>query len=127
MVSFEDFCAQDGVPLYQQILQYIKRRAASGLIRDREELPSRRVLSATLCVNPNTVQRAYCQLEEEGLIVSHPGAKSLMCLSVQRIEALQKELLVADARRTVAAWRQMGVSYEQAQQLLRQAWEEENT
>ena len=69
----------------------------------------------------------FHQLEEEGLVVSHPGAKSLMCLSVQRIEALQKELLVADARRTVAAWRQMGISYEQAQQLLRQAWEEENT
>lgn len=126
MVSFEEFAVQEGVPLYRQIVQYIKRRAASGLIRDGEELPSRRVLSATLCVNPNTVQKAYSQLEEEGLIVSHPGAKSLLCLSAHRVADLQRELLTEDARRTAAAWKQMGVSCEQAQRLLREAWEEEN-
>ena len=46
MVSFEDFRPADGVPIYLQILTYIKRGAIAGTIHDGDELPSRRVLSA---------------------------------------------------------------------------------
>ena len=65
MVSFDSFTLCGGVPIYQQILLYLKRGAVSGAIADGDELPSRRVLSALLGVNPNTVQKA-CRLMEEG-------------------------------------------------------------
>ena len=55
MVSFEGFRAVDGVPIYLQIQTYIRRGCVAGTIRDGDELPSRRVLSALLGVNPNTV------------------------------------------------------------------------
>ncbi len=80
MISFEGFHMEEGIPIYQQILLYLKRGAVAGDIRDGDELPSRRALSALLGVNPNTVQKAYRQLEEEGLIYSHTGAKSCMVL-----------------------------------------------
>ena len=80
MVSFDGFTLADGIPIYLQILLFLKRGAVAGTIRDGDELPSRRVLSALLGVNPNTVQKAYRLLEEEGLIASHSGAKSLMVL-----------------------------------------------
>lgn len=76
LISFEGFHMEEGIPIYQQILLYLKRGAVAGDIRDGDELPSRRALSALLGVNPNTVQKAYRQLEEEGLIYSHTGAKS---------------------------------------------------
>ena len=68
MISFDSFVMEEGVPLYQQILLYVKRGIAGGTIQDGDELPSRRVLSALLGVNPNTVQKAYRLLEEEGQI-----------------------------------------------------------
>ena len=55
MISFDSFVMEEGVPLYQQILLYVKRGIAGGTIQDGDELPSRRVLSALLGVNPNTV------------------------------------------------------------------------
>ena len=50
MVSFDAFRAVDGTPVYLQIIRYIKRGAVAGTIRDGDELPSRRVLSALLAV-----------------------------------------------------------------------------
>ena len=79
MVSFDDFIMEPGVPIYAQIIRYVKGAVAAGVVADGEELPSRRVLSALLGVNPNTIQKAYRLLEEEGLIRSHPGAKSVFC------------------------------------------------
>lgn len=76
MLSFSHLILADGVPIYQQILRYVKLGIAGGTIAHGEELPSRRVVSALLGVNPNTVQKAYRLLEEEGLILSHTGAKS---------------------------------------------------
>ena len=71
MIQFDSFMQAEGVPIYQQIIRYVKQGIAAGTIRDGEELPSRRVLSALLAVNPNTVQKAYRMMEEEGLVESH--------------------------------------------------------
>ena len=78
MISFEEFKKNDRIPIYLQILLYVKRGILSGEIQRGDVLPSRRMLSALLGVNPNTVQKAYRMLEEEGLILSHSGAKSMI-------------------------------------------------
>ena len=89
MISFEQFLMEDGVPIYLQILLFIKRGAIAGTIHDGDELPSRRMLSALLSVNPNTVQKAYRMLEDEGLIQSHSGAKSYMVLDEEKLELIR--------------------------------------
>ena len=76
MVTFEKFVLEDTGPIYLQIIRYIKQGIAAGAIGDQEEIPSRRALSALLGVNPNTIQKAYHLLEEEGVITSRSGAKS---------------------------------------------------
>ena len=63
MIQFDSFMQAEGVPIYQQIIRYVKQGIAAGTIRDGEELPSRRVLSALLAVNPNTVQKAYRMMD----------------------------------------------------------------
>ena len=65
MISFECFPLEEGIPIYLQIIRHVKRGIVAGIVRDGDELPSRRVLSARLGVNPNTVQKAYRLLEEE--------------------------------------------------------------
>jgi GntR family transcriptional regulator len=61
------------LPIYQQLVQQIREAIARGELRPEAALPSVRQLSRELVVNPNTVARAYTELEREGLLVSRPG------------------------------------------------------
>ena len=60
-------------PIYEQIIDQTQRLIASGLLKEGDQLPSVRVLSQELSVNPNTLQKAYGELERRGLCVSAPG------------------------------------------------------
>ena len=124
MISFENFIMADGSPIYLQILLYIKRGIIAGLICDGDELPSRRVLSALLGVNPNTVQKAYKLLEEEGLILSRVGAKSCVVVTENKLVEIRAELLEADAKEAVAKLRLMGVSKQEAHDLIDRFWDD---
>ena len=125
MISFEGFKMEEGSPIYLQILRYVKRGVIAGHIEHGDELPSRRVLSALLGVNPNTVQKAYRMLEEEGLISSHLGAKSLMVVDEERIAAIRAELVEADGKSAVLSLKQMGLSKEDVMALIEKYWEGE--
>ena len=61
------------VPIYRQIAEHIRRAVAAGVYRAGEAIPSLRALSLDLVVNPNTVQRAYEELEREGLVQARRG------------------------------------------------------
>ena len=125
MISFEQFRMEDGVPIYLQILLYIKRGMVAGTVVDGDELPSRRMLSALLSVNPNTVQKAYRMLEEEGLIHSYLGSKSCMVLDEDKIRAIRGQLLDEDARGAVEKLRQMGLSKAEVFALIEKYWGED--
>ena len=122
MINFENFKADGQSPIYQQILLFIKKGAVAGTIKDGDELPSRRNLSALLGINPNTVQKAFSQLEEEGLALSHSGAKSVMTLSPEKIESLRAELLTDDIKTLTASMKQMNISKEEAISLIEKYW-----
>jgi GntR family transcriptional regulator len=62
-----------GVPIYQQLTEQICAGIARGRLRADERLPSVRELSQSLVVNPNTVARAYTELEREGTLYTRPG------------------------------------------------------
>ncbi len=124
MISFTDFTPDgSGMPIYLQIILFIRRGIVAGAVHDGDEMPSRRVLSALLGINPNTVQKAYRLLEAEGLIVSHSGAKSYMSLTPETVERVRRELLARDARGAVLLFRQMGLSLEEAQACLAELWD----
>lgn len=125
MVSFEGLVLGPGVPIYLQIIWYIKRAMVAGTVRDGDEMPSRRVLSALLGINPNTIQKAYRLLEEEGLVCSHAGAKSYVTLTAGQLAAIRRQLLEADARALIGAMKQMGVGRTEALDLVERLWEEE--
>lgn len=123
MISFNNFIMEDGSPIYLQIVLYIKRGIIAGTISDGDELPSRRILSALLGVNPNTVQKSYRILEDEGLIQSRSGAKSFMVLTSEKIEKIKEELLASDAAAMVHTLKQMGLSKEDALFLIEKYWD----
>ena len=64
---------QDGAPIYQQIIEQIKYLIAAGRLKPEDDVPPIRVLAEQLRINPNTVARAYLELEREGLITMRQG------------------------------------------------------
>jgi len=61
------------VPIYRQLIEQVRRGIARGVLRPGVRLPSVRVLSRELVVNPNTVARAYTELEREGMLLTRQG------------------------------------------------------
>ena len=123
MISFDSFIAQDGVPIYLQIVKHIKSGIVSGTVVNGDEVPSRRVLSALLGVNPNTIQKAYKMLEDEGLMESRSGAKSYMIFDDSTVVSVRKQLLESDATAIISSLKQMGLSKEEALVLIETHWE----
>ncbi len=66
--------SSDGVPIYQQIVNQLRHLIAAGRLQPGEELLPIRVLADQLTVNPNTVARAYLELERSGLVIKRHGA-----------------------------------------------------
>ena len=64
----------DGVPVYLQIVNQVKYLVAAGRLAPGEELPPIRALAGQLVINPNTVARAYLELEREGLVAKRHGS-----------------------------------------------------
>ncbi|MBV8066685.1 MAG: GntR family transcriptional regulator [Candidatus Eremiobacteraeota bacterium] len=69
---------RSGVPIYLQIIEQIKRSIALGILQAGEQLPTVKQLAIDLTVNPNTVARAYRELEREQVIETAPGRGSFV-------------------------------------------------
>lgn len=125
MISFEQFVIEDGSPIYQQIINYLQREIVAGVICDQDEMPSRRMLSSLIGVNPNTIQKAYRFLEEDGIIESRSGAKSFVTIDEEKIRKIRAVLLSTDIEALVRNMKQMGISREEALSLVENAWKED--
>ena len=91
----------DSRPIYEKVKASLRQLAFSGALGEGEKLPSVRELAVSLTVNPNTIQRAYRELEQEGLIVSVPGKGSFVApgngaRSVRMRELREKLAALAD-------------------------------
>jgi GntR family transcriptional regulator len=64
---------QDGAPIYQQIVEQVKYLVAAGRLKPGDDVPPIRVLAEQLRINPNTVARAYLELEREGMVTMRRG------------------------------------------------------
>lgn len=112
------------VPVYEQIIAQAERLIMTGLLQEGAQLPSVRALSIQLSVNPNTIQKAYSELDSRGLLCAVPGkgcfvasgARAVLARTgherLQTLHALAEELALA------------GVSLEELLQTVRHAYEE---
>lgn len=123
MISFEQLVLNDRSPIYLQIVRFVQRGIISGAIQNQEELPSRRVLSSLLSVNPNTVQRAYKIMEDEGLIESRTGAKSCISITEDRLVRIRKQLVTEEIRSAITIFKQMGLSRQETLDQINALWD----
>ncbi len=89
-------------PVYQQIIDQVKRDIALGrLIRD-DKLPTVRELAAQLAINPNTIAKAYRQMEGEGIIITRPGAGAFVANLDSSLSRTVRKKLLSDVLERIA-------------------------
>ena len=110
---------RDSRPIYEQIRDELRKLIVSGALATDEKLPSVRALAAQLAINPNTIQRAYNELEAEGYIYSVPG-KGSFAAGNDAAGARRREELLRQARDLLRELRYLGVSQEELAALLKE-------
>ncbi len=110
---------RDSRPIYEQIKDGLRKLIVTGAIGTDEKLPSVRSLATQLSINPNTIQRAYNELEGEGYIYSVPG-KGSFATGDPDADASRREELREKLRELLAELRYLGVSQEELRSLLQE-------
>lgn len=107
----------DSRPIYEQIKDELRKLIVTGAMTPGEKLPSVRALATQLSINPNTIQRAYNDLEGEGYIYSVPG-KGSFASDRGDADAQRRRLLLGRARELIEELRTLGVTREELAALL---------
>ena len=111
---------RDARPIYEQVKDGLRRLIVSGAIADGEKLPSVRQLASQLAINPNTIQRAYNELEAEGWAASVPGKGSFAVRRERSGDDARRRELETRLREAAAELRAMGVTQAEIESLCKE-------
>jgi len=100
-------------PLYEQIVNQVRSAIAKGEIALGEKIPSVRELAHALQVNPNTVMRAYQELDRDQLIETRRGQGTFITTSQERVESVRKNLAKQAINEFLAKMKSLGISSEE--------------
>ena len=103
---------RDARPIYSQITDGFREQITAGILENGDKLPSVRELAMTLSINPNTIQRAYRELEAGGWIATVPGKGCFVC-GIPQTTPAQRQPLLEQFDSTVAALTALGVTPEE--------------
>ena len=105
---------RDARPIYTQIVDNFKSQICAGILQKGEKLPSVRELAGELTINPNTIQRAYRELEMAGWIATVPGKGCFVC-GMPGESAMEQALLLEQFDKAAAALMALGITREELQ------------
>lgn len=108
MVSTVNINYRDPRPIYEQVRDGLRTLIVSGALAGGEKLPSVRELAGQLAINPNTIQRAYRELEQEGYLYSVPG-KGSFAAEHREVDTQRRDALLRRFDETVRELRYLGV------------------
>ena len=114
---------KDRRPIYEQLIDQIMYLVLHGVMQPGEQLPSVRSLAGELAINPNTIQKAYAELERRGITYSVPGRGSFVSPELDVVTEEHKNRIVREARALFEEARATGMRAEDILPLIRQVWE----
>ena len=95
-------------PIYSQIVEVIQTRIISGIYAPGGKLPSVRELAAEASVNPNTMQKAFAELEKSGLITTQRGSGRTVTEDITMIEQVQKQIAILQIKNFFEKMNELG-------------------
>ncbi|MCG7335931.1 GntR family transcriptional regulator [Sporosarcina sp. ACRSM] len=113
-------------PVYVQVIRHFKEQIARGTFEPGQEIPSRRELANQLKINPNTAQRAYKEMEEQGLIFTEGNLPSRITKDEQTLKMVREELILEAVDTFVQSVRSINVPVQEALHLVKDTYEREN-
>ena len=115
---------RDRKPIYEQLTENIRRLVLQGVLQPHEQLPSVRALAVELAINPNTIQKAYAELERHGITYSLPGRGSFISDNITELSRAQLAQSADALRAAMKAAKDAGMTRAEALALLSEAWED---
>jgi DNA-binding transcriptional regulator YhcF (GntR family) len=112
-------------PVYLQVVRHFKEQIAIGNFVAGQEIPSRRELAASLNINPNTAQKAYKEMEEQGLIHTERNFPSQITTNETILQAVRQELILAAVDTFVDAIRPINVPVDELLRVVKEKYSEE--
>lgn len=112
-------------PVYVQVIQHFKEQMAKGYYEPGQEIPSRRELANTLKINPNTAQRAYKEMEEQGLIFTEGNLPSRITKDEQLLKSVREELIGEAVDQFVHSVQTINVALPDVLNLVKDAYEKQ--
>ncbi|HEX7057933.1 MAG TPA: GntR family transcriptional regulator [Bacilli bacterium] len=109
-------------PVYLQVVRHFKVEIATGKLKAGEEIPSRRELAAHFNINPNTAQKAYREMEEQGLIRTEGNFPSRITADEKVLGAIREELIREAVDTFVAAVRKIEVPLDELLQIVKETY-----
>ena len=113
----------DKRPIYEQIVERYRRLILNGVLEADEKLPSVRSLAVDLSINPNTIQRAYGELERSGFIYSVKGRGNFVCAN-KEVLTQEKEKMLNELKRFLKLYREAGLTREEIELSVRTVYGE---
>ena len=113
-------------PIYEQLISNIKNLTFRGLLAPDEQLPSVRALSRELAINPNTIQKAYTELERQGIIYSLPGRGNFISSNTDEIARLKREKVLSEILTDIKKAKDSGVCRDDVLSLIDEIWGDKN-
>ena len=105
-------------PIYLQLIDYFREKLVSNQIKPGEELPSRREIARKFNINPNTVQRAFSEMEEMSWIYTEPHRPSRVTQDVELIQKIKKDFVRRAVEEFVSSIRTIDISYVEITELV---------
>jgi len=112
----------DHRPIYEQIKEKIKELIISGAVKENDKIPSVRELAGMLTINPNTIQKAYRDLETEGYIYSVRAKGSFVAPKREVMKKSDTEEILAEFRGTISKMKFLGLSYDELNEILEEEY-----
>lgn len=115
---------QDRRPIYEQVVEKFRVLIINGVLPPGSQMPSVRQLAMELSVNPNTIQRAYMELEQQGFIYPVKGRGNFVA-DISAISKASKEQYESDLRELVHKGRKLGFTEEDLNMIVKECYKEE--
>lgn len=112
-------------PLYEQIIDYIKEQTLKGNLKPQDKLPSVRQLASTLGINPNTVSKAYLELERQKIIETIRGKGTFICQTTKvHVDEEKLHMLKQQLKTLCISMSYMGIDKEQVKEEIEYIYEQ---
>ena len=124
MLNFQDLKLNNRTPVYIQIAFYVKQQILLGKVSSGDPLPSRREIATQLNINPNTAQKAFKLMEDEGYVITNGNQGSVIYIDENVYSRIKTELTQNMLKDFISTAKAIGLSFKDVNELISKYWDE---